>query len=252
MRKFIDDRRVLWGIMVTSTLLLFAAGCAHWRTFPTLDVAPISSLIDALRRRPEATEGIFGSSESGLLSSDDAVCLDQNNTELFLSKYDEKHGLVPGDNGAMTGWSLEPTTGPCPFRSEKDQNKDAWQLDTAAARMEIINRRIGRMSTRRDSAGLPGIVDAARDTRWKAPTTVFPPTPKVHERSRPKNGLYWPTARRSPVRSTSGGHRPRARLPPHCRHTRRAALYLGYNYRMLSAPGHNANGEFRITWSVKK
>ncbi len=245
MRKLIDDRRVLWGIMVLA-LLLLAPGCAVQRTFPTPDAA-VGSLIDALRAGDQKQlKGIFGSSESGLLSSGDAVA-DQNNTELFLSKYDEKHGLVPADNGAMT-LVIGTNDWPMPIPIVKDQNKDAWRFDTAAGQDEIINRRIGRNELDTIQVCL-AIVDAQREYAMEDPDHDGIPAYAQKFMSDPgqKNGLYWPTAegeKPSPLgdlaatAAEQGYHRTAGTQSE-------PRPYLGYNYRMLSAQGPNANGGAR-------
>ena len=111
-------------------LLLFVPGCASQRTFSSPDDAA-GSLVSALRSGDqEALQSILGSTESSLLSSGDPVA-DRYNINKFLEAYDEKHTLVPSQDGEVTV-IVGASDWPLPIPIVDEDGKGKWRFDTAA------------------------------------------------------------------------------------------------------------------------
>jgi Protein of unknown function (DUF2950) len=234
------------GALALLAILLFSSGCATQRTFSSPDQA-VGSLVDALRAGDQQQlRAILGSSESTLLSSGDAVA-DQNNVDLFLAHYDEKHSLVPQENGAMS-LVIGTNDWPMPIPIVKEAGKDAWRFDAAAGKDEIINRRIGRNELDTIQVCM-AIVDAQKEYAMQDPDHAGLPAYAEKFLSDPgrKNGLYWETKEGEPpsplgalmATAEDQGYKPNQNSKNNPR------PYLGYYYRMLSSQGPNAKGGAR-------
>jgi hypothetical protein len=210
-------------------------------TYPTADLA-VADLIAALRANDSARlTSILGPGADRVLYSSDPVD-DQQHEQNFLNLYDEKHALVPGDNGATI---LTVGASDWPFPIPLVSDGQAWRFDTQAGLDEILNRRIGTNELAAIQVCL-AIVDAQRDYAWRNPTGANVPEYAQKFFSDPgrKNGLYWPTTgdeQPSPLgplvaQATDQGYSPApgTNLGTH--------PYHGYLYRILTAQGAGADG----------
>src|SRR5262249_44041694 len=127
-----------------------------------------------------------------------------------------------------------------PFPIPLVKKGDGWQFDTAAGRLEILYRRIGRNELNAIQASL-AYVDAQYEYADKdhgAGVGVY--AQRIVSQPGKKDGLYWPAASgedQSPLgelvaAATAQGYRVGgARAPFH-----------GYYYKVLTSQGHNAPG----------
>jgi hypothetical protein len=199
------------------------------------------ALVDAIRADDSAQlKSVLGPSYDQVLFSGDSVA-DEQHEQKFVRLYDEKHTLIPGDNGAMTltvGANDWPT--PIPLVSDGK----GWRFDTQAGLDEILNRRIGANELATIQVCL-AIVDAEREYEQRNPTGGELPQYAQKFLSDPgqKNGLYWETAEgESPsplgplvAEATEQGYpQPTAETASHS--------YHGYLYHILKSQGPNAPG----------
>ena len=202
----------------------------------------VQALVDAIRADDSAQlKSILGPSYDQVLFSGDSVA-DEQHEQKFLRLYDEKHTVIPGDNGAMTltvGANDWPT--PIPLVSDGK----GWRFDTQAGLDEILNRRIGANELATIQVCL-AIVDAQREYEQRNPTGGDLPqyAQKFFSDPGEKNGLYWETAEgESPsplgplvAEAAEQGY------PPQPPSGSEAHPYQGYLYRTLKSQGPNAPG----------
>lgn len=83
---------------------------------------------------------VLGNDAEDIVKSGDDVA-DAETRQRFLSAYDAKHSIKADGNLKAT---LIMGTDDFPFPLPLVNNKGGWQFDTAAGRLEILYRRIGR------------------------------------------------------------------------------------------------------------
>ena len=207
--------------------------------FPTAEAAVAALASAAEKNDVPALLALFGPGAEDILSSGDDVA-DQALRREFAARYQAKHSLVPGDNGAMI---LQVGDNDWPLPVPVVKKADGWVLDGAAGAEEIVNRRIGRNELGA-IAVCHGFLEAQREYAGEGRDGQKPgiyasklfSTPGKHD------GLYWPAADGEPpspagervAAATAEGYRaaaPGARNP-----------YHGYYFRMLYAQGANASG----------
>ncbi len=204
----------------------------------------MQSLVAAMRARDTAKlDEIFGPDSEDLLFSGDPVD-DQLTFDRFLDAYDQKHQLVPNDQGGMSIF-VGTDDWPMPIPIVKDDSGKGWQFDTANGKDEVITRRIGRNELFVIEV-CKAVGDAEREYAQQNPTNEAIPVYARKFISDPgkKNGLYWPTEANEPLSplgasvaaaqgegyftdpNSSTGPRP----------------YHGYLYRIVTAQGASAPG----------
>jgi len=224
--------------------LVMPMGChspaeSHQKTFKSGDEA-IDTFIAALRTdNKNELQAILGPDSKELLSSGDEVA-DTKGKEQFLQYYDEKHHLDRKDDKLILSIGSEDWPFPIPL-IEQDKR---WLFDTAAAKEEILNRRIGRNEFNTMQVML-AIVDAQREYAMQDRNDdgVLEYAQKINSDPHQMNGLYWKTGENekpSPLgdlaasatqegyfkKKFSDGPRP----------------FHGYFYRIMTAQGPNAPG----------
>jgi hypothetical protein len=117
---------------------------------------------------------------------------DEEMRQKFLAAYDARHEVKKqGDDKAVMIIGAEDFPFPIPLA----RKGAAWQFDTAAGRLEILYRRIGRNELAAIQACL-AYVDAQNEYADKNRAGAGGATyaQRIVSRSGKKDGLYWPTA----------------------------------------------------------
>jgi hypothetical protein len=210
-------------------------------TFPTADKA-VAALVDAIRSdNSDLLKFILGPESDQLISSGDTVA-DQLNKQKFLSRYDEKHALVPASDGVMT-LTVGDDDWPLPIPLVQDTG--GWSFDTEAGIDEIVSRRIGRNELSTIQVCL-AIVDAQREYVQQNPSGDDLPqyAQKFFSDPGQKNGLFWETAQGetpSPLGPLVAEATDQGYPQPHPSATS-PHPYHGYLYHILKSQGPSATG----------
>lgn len=186
---------------------------------------------------PKGVVGVLGPDAAEIVSSGDKVA-DEAMREKFLAGYQAKHQVtMKGDNKAVVIIGTEDFPFPIPLM----RKGAAWRFDTAAGRLEILYRRIGRNELNAIQACL-AYADAQNEYASKDRSANGSATYAERIVSRPgkKDGLYWPAAsgeEESPLgelvahAATEGYAVGAGRIPFH-----------GYYYKILTRQGPMAAG----------
>ena len=186
---------------------------------------------------PKGVISVLGPDAAEIVSSGDTVA-DQAMREKFLAAYQAKHQVTMlGDDKAAVIIGTEDFPYPIPLT----RKGAAWRFDTAAGRLEILYRRIGRNELNAIQSCL-AYVDAQNEYANKDRTGAGSATYAQRIVSRPgkKDGLYWPAAageEESPLgervaHATTEGYSVEAgRIPFH-----------GYYFKILTRQGPMAAG----------
>jgi hypothetical protein len=198
----------------------------------------VSALASATRDSwPKGVVAVLGRDGVDIVSSGDKVA-DEAIRQKFLAAYDAKHQVtMQGDGKAVMIIGTEDFPFPIPLT----RKEGAWQFDTAAGRLEILYRRIGRNELDTIQACL-AYVDAQNEYAEKDRTGAGVATYAQRIVSRPgkKDGLYWPAAQGedpSPLgeligqAATEGYRIDGGRTPFH-----------GYYFKILTQQGPTASG----------
>jgi len=228
----------LGKLALAATMIGFAmvSAATAQQSFKTPQEA-VENFVTAVRAGDrKAFNAILGPGAEQIISSGDTV-QDENTRKVFLAAYDIKHSVqTSGDKPATL------LIGPddYPFAIPIVKKGDTWKFDTAAGRMEVLARRIGR-----NELAAIQVCLAYYDAQHEYAET----TPKIDDMavyaqrvvSSPgkKDGLYWPTVERetpSPLGddvayATQRGYRVGSRAP-----------YHGYYYKILTRQGPKAAG----------
>jgi Protein of unknown function (DUF2950) len=178
---------------------------------------------------------VLGPDAAEIVDSGDSVA-DADARERFLSAYDAKRSLdFEGDKKAIL--VLGPDAFPFPIPLTR--NKTGWEFDTAAGRLEILYRRIGRNELDAIQTCL-AYVDAQNEYADKDRTGAGKGVYAQRFVSSPgkKDGLYWPAdGDESPLgelvaEASAEGYKAGDEPQP----------YHGYYYRILTKQGPNVPG----------
>jgi hypothetical protein len=241
--------------MIMASLSLISIG-RHWRTAIIIATIAMLAIPEAYAQQsfksPEdaaaalatavksgATKGmlkVLGPDAAEIVDSGDRVA-DADTRQRFLDAYDAKHSVsFEGDKKAIL------VVGPddFPFPIPLTRSKTAWEFDTAAGRLEILYRRIGRNELDAIQTCL-AYVDAQNEYADKNPAGAGRGVYAQRIVSSPgkKDGLYWPSdgdesplgelaAQASEEGYKTGGGEPQP--------------YHGYYYRILTQQGSNVAG----------
>jgi len=175
---------------------------------------------------------VLGRDADDIVSSGDAVS-DKEALERFAKAWDEKHSIkTEGEKKAIIILGNDDFPFPIPLV----KTKSVWEFDTAAGRLEILYRRIGRNELDTIQTCL-AFVDAQNEYAEKdrgQGAGVY--AQRIVSTSGNKDGLYWP-GDDSPLgdlaaqASTEGYKVGQGPIP-----------YHGYYYRVLTQQGSNAPG----------
>ena len=186
---------------------------------------------------PKGVVAVLGPDGADIVSSGDKVA-DGEMRQKFLAAYDAKHEVKKeGSDKAVMIIGAENFPFPIPLA----RRGAAWQFDTAAGRLEILYRRIGRNELAAIQSCL-AYVDAQNEYADKNRAGAGGATyaQRIVSRSGKKDGLYWPAApgeEESPLgeliaQATTEGYATGGdRIPFH-----------GYYFRILTRQGPMAAG----------
>src|SRR6187549_1051704 len=133
-------RTVPASLLLAGMLCLAAPPARAQQAFPSPDEAAsaLASAVKSGARRDMLR--VLGSDGEDIISSGDAVS-DAESRARFTSAYDAKHSVkVDGDKKAVVILGNDDFPFPIPLMKKKT----GWEFDTAAGRLEILYRRIGR------------------------------------------------------------------------------------------------------------
>ena len=185
----------LFGKLVCWTavtvVLVSASAASAQQSFKSPEDAA-EALVSATKDNwPKGVVNVLGPDAAEIVSSGDKTA-DGAMRQKFLSAYDAKHEVKKeGDDKAVMIVGAEDFPFPIPLA----RKGAAWRFDTAAGRLEILYRRIGRNEFNAIQACL-AYVDAQNEYASKDRTGIGSATYAQHIVSRPgkKDGLYWPAA----------------------------------------------------------
>jgi len=181
---------------------------------------------------PSELGAILGPGTEQIVSSSDSVA-DKTARESFLKWYDERHSLVPSQQGELT---LEVGTNNWPLPIPLAHTGDKWYWDGKAGKDEILYRRIGHNELAAINV-CKGIVAAQRDYAASAhdgqPAGSY--AARIVSEPGKQNGLYWEVKEGEPE-SPAGPMIAEAAQEGYDTSGERVP-YHGYYYRMLPAAG---------------
>jgi Protein of unknown function (DUF2950) len=237
MTKIFSLPHRLASCLAAAVVLASVSVASAQQSFKTPEDA-VNALVNAAKTDwPNGVVGVLGRDGADIVSSGDKVA-DQAIREKFLAAYDAKHSVeLEGNDKATLIIGTEDFPVPLPLARKDGQ----WQFDTAAGRLEILYRRIGRNELDAIQACL-AYVDAQNEYAAKDRTGSGVGAYAQHIVSHPgkKDGLYWPAAQGedpSPLgelvaKATKEGYGiGGGRIPFH-----------GYYFKVLTQQGPNAPG----------
>ncbi|MGB6399020.1 MAG: DUF2950 domain-containing protein [Bradyrhizobium sp.] len=181
----------LTGWTAATVILASASVASAQQPFKSPEEA-VAALVSATKDNwPKGVIAVLGEDGADIVSSDDKVA-DEAMREKFLAAYDAKHQITKeGDNKAVMIIGTEDFPFPIPLT----RKGAAWQFDTAAGRLEVLYRRIGRNELSAIQSCL-AYVDAQNEYADKNRASAGGATYAQRIVSRPgkKDGLYWPAA----------------------------------------------------------
>jgi hypothetical protein len=221
-----------------ATLVLASVSVANaQQSFKSPEDA-MTALVSATKDNwPKGVVAVLGSDGADIVSSGDKVA-DEEMRQKFLAAYDAKHEVKKqGDEKAVMIIGTEDFPFPIPLARQGA----AWQFDTAAGRLEVLYRRIGRNELAAIQACL-AYVDAQNEYAEKNRAGAGGATyaQRIVSHSGKKDGLYWPTApgeEASPLgelvaQATTEGYAIGGERAP----------FHGYYYKILTRQGPMAAG----------
>ena len=170
-----------------------------------------------------------------IMFSGDEVA-DREARERFVGAYDAKHNVTVEGDKAFLVVGADDFPLPIPLIRQEAN----WKFDTAAGRLEVLYRRIGRNELDAIQTSL-AYVDAQNEYAEKDRTGAGPGVyaRRIVSSSGKKDGLYWPASDgdASPLgelvaQASQEGYKAGAGRTP----------YHGYYYRILTRQGPNAPG----------
>ena len=224
--------RILCGLALIGMLGLAASDASAQQAFPSPDDAAgaLASAVKSGTRREMLR--VLGADGEDIIASGDEVA-DSEARQRFTSAYDTKHSVrLEGDSKAVIVLGNDDFPFPIPLMKKKA----GWEFDTAAGRLEILYRRIGRNELDAIQTCL-AFVDAQHEYAGKDRgdgAGVY--AQRIVSSAGKKDGLYWP-GDDSPLgelaaQASAEGYKVGSGPIP----------YHGYYYRILTQQGGNAPG----------
>jgi len=229
------NRRFAVAAVAAMVLMLTTSANAQ-QTFTTPDEAASALAVAVRSGSPKDILKVLGFWGADIVSSGDDVA-DAEAEQRFTGAYDTKHAIrFEGDKKAALILGADDYPFPIPLI----RKKAGWEFDTAAGRLEILYRRIGRNELDTIQTCL-AYVDAQNEYAEKDRTGVGAGVyaQRIVSASGKRDGLYWPSpdADQSPLgelaaRASAEGYEVGSGSVP----------YHGYYYRILKQQGPNAPG----------
>jgi len=220
------------GIALAGLLCCTVPEARAQQAFPSPDEAAsaLAAAVKSGTRRDMLR--VLGSDGEDIISSGDEVA-DKESRERFTAAWDAKHSIkTDGDKKATVILGNDDFPFPIPLA----KNKKGWEFDTAAGRLEILYRRIGRNELDAIQTSL-AYVDAQNEYAEKdrgQGAGVY--AQRIVSTTGKKDGLYWP-GDESPLgelaaQASGEGYKVGEGPIP----------YHGYYFRILTQQGPNAPG----------
>jgi DUF2950 family protein len=222
-----------WSLIpAAAAMLLLLTPAKAQQTFNTPDEAA-TALADAVKSGSDRNIlKVLGSDGADIVSSGDDVA-DKETLERFATAWNAKHSIkTEGDKKAIIILGNDDFPFPIPLV----KNKAGWEFDTAAGRLEILYRRIGRNELDAIQTSL-AFVDAQNEYAEKdRGQGVGVYAQRIVSTTGKQDGLYWPGGD-SPLgdlaaQASAEGYKVGEGPIP----------YHGYYYRILTQQGSNAPG----------
>lgn len=223
------------SLVAIAVLALSTSGSLAQQAYPTPEGAA-AALAAAVKTGARNTIlKVLGRGGKDIVESGDNVA-DAEMRQRFLSAYDAKHSVKTEKNKKAT---LILGTDDFPFPVPLVNRRAGWEFDTAAGRLEILYRRIGRNELDAIQTCL-AFVDAQNEYAEKDRTGegVGVYAQRIVSRPGKKDGLFWRDDRDpSPLgelaaQASAEGYRV----------GEQAAPYHGYYFRILKGQGSGAPG----------
>ena len=234
MAKFCD-LRICRRWFAAAAMLLLPVSANAQRAFETPEEAATALAAAVKSGATRDLMKALGSDAEEIILSGDEVA-DREARQRFLEAYEARHKVViEGDKA-----SLVMGTDDFPFPIPLTHRRAGWKFDTAAGRLEILYRRIGRNELDAIQTCL-AYVDAqneyAEKDRTGAGNGVY--AERIVSAAGKKDGLYWPES--DGDRSPLGEFIAQASAEGYKTAEGRTS-YHGYFYRILTRQGPNAPG----------
>ena len=228
--------RAAWagvGAIVAMTLLTSASQAQQPYPSPEEAVAALAAAVKT--GTSSAILKVLGNNAEDIVESGDDVA-DAETRQRFLSAYDARHSIKAEGNKKAT---LILGADDFPFPLPLVNNKNGWEFDAAAGRLEILYRRIGRNELDAIQTCL-AFVDAENEYAEKDRTGDGAGVYAQRVASSPgkKDGLFWRDDRDpSPLgelaaQASAEGYKVGEQATP----------YHGYYFRILKGQGSDAPG----------
>ena len=229
------DRSWSAGLIAVVALVLIAPAASAQQSFKSPDDAAAALAAAAKSGATKDILKVLGPEAAEIVDSGDSV-EDADTRQRFVDAYEAKHSIsMQANKRAILMLGKDDFPFPIPLF----QAKTGWEFDTAAGRVEILYRRIGRNELEAIQTAL-AYVDAQNDYADKD-RGAGPGVYAQHIVSSPgkKDGLYWPSdGDQSPLgelaaQASAEGYKVGGGEPQ---------PYHGYYYRILTRQGPNAPG----------
>lgn len=228
-------RAALVSLGTIMALVLFSSSSQAQRSYSSPEAAADALVAAVKSGTTRAMLRVLGANGDDIVKSGDPVA-DAEMRRRFLSAYDAKHSIkAEGNNKGTILLGMDDFPFPIPLVNKRA----GWRFDTAAGRLEILYRRIGRNELDAIQTCL-AFVDAqneyAEKDRTGAGAGVY--AQRIVSSPGKKDGLFWRDDRDpSPLgelaaQASAGGYKAGEQSAP----------YHGYYFRILKGQGADAPG----------
>jgi Protein of unknown function (DUF2950) len=223
------------GLIAAAMLLVAIPTASAQQSFQSQEDAAGALVAAAKSGETKDFIKVLGRDATDIVESGDMVA-DTDTRQRFVAAYDEKHSISTGGNKKAI---LMLGKDDFPFPIPLYHTKTGWEFDTAAGRIEILYRRIGRNELDAIQTCL-AFADAeneyADEDRGAGPGVY---ARRIVSSPGKKDGLYWPAdGNQSPLgelaaQASAEGYKVGSDEPQ---------PYHGYYFRILTRQGPNAPG----------
>jgi hypothetical protein len=229
------DRCWSTGLIVAAMLVVASPTVSAQQSFQSPEDAAAALVAAAKSGETKDFIKVLGRDATDIVESGDMVA-DTDTRQRFVAAYDEKHSISRGGNKKAI---LMLGKDDFPFPIPLYHTKTGWEFDTAAGRIEILYRRIGRNEFDAIQTCL-AFADAeneyADEDRGAGPGVY---AQRIVSSPGKKDGLYWPAdGNQSPLGELAA----QASAEGYTVGSGEPQPYHGYYFRILTRQGPNAPG----------